>query len=111
MSFPRNRQLAQDWRDAVVCRTVGRGMALFLEPFVGPRYFRGTCHDAQILLSRPRLGPPYHTGTHNLVLTAGHMRSLPQLFIDSRDPLPTQGRRHRHATVLAIAAGAVLYEG
>ena len=65
-------------------------------------------HDAQILLSSPHLDPPYHTGSRNLVLTAEHMCSLPHYFIGIRDPRRTQGRRHRLATVLSIAAAATL---
>jgi Domain of unknown function (DUF4338)/DDE_Tnp_1-associated len=65
-------------------------------------------HDAQMLLSSPRLAPPYQTGSHNLVLTAEHMRVLPHVFMGICDPRRTQGRRHRLTTVLAIAAGAVL---
>jgi hypothetical protein len=43
-----------------------------------------------------------------MMLNADQMRSLPYFFSDIPDPRRTQGRRHRLATVLAIAAGAVL---
>jgi hypothetical protein len=36
------------------------------------------------------------------------MRTLPDFFVDIPDPRRAQGRRHRLATVLAIAAGACL---
>jgi hypothetical protein len=42
------------------------------------------------------------------MLTADQMRSLPEFFNDSPDPRRAQGRRHRLATVLALAAGAIL---
>ena len=42
------------------------------------------------------------------MITAEHMRSLPQFFADIPDPRRAQGRRHRLSTVLAIAAGAIL---
>jgi hypothetical protein len=43
-----------------------------------------------------------------MMLTADQMRSLPDFFTDIPDPRRAQGRRHRLATVLALAAGAVL---
>lgn len=41
-------------------------------------------------------------------LNAGQMRSLPQCFLTITDPRRTQGRRHRLAVVLGLAAGATL---
>lgn len=65
--------------------------------------------NAPVLLSRPSFEPPCHTGGGTkIMLTAEHMRSLPQLFADIPDPRRPQGRRHRLPTVLGIAAGAVL---
>ena len=64
--------------------------------------------DAQALLSRPFLEPPYGTGGAKMMLKAEQMRSLPQFFSDIPDPRRTHGRRHRLPTVLAIAAGAIL---
>ena len=64
--------------------------------------------NAQSLLSRPFLQPPYHTERTKLMLNAEQMRSLPQFFSDIPDPRRIHGRRHRLPTVLAIAAGAVL---
>ena len=43
-----------------------------------------------------------------MMLTANPLRSLPDFFTDLPDPRRAQGRRHRWATVLALAAGAVL---
>lgn len=43
-----------------------------------------------------------------MIITADHMRTLPQFFADIPDPRRMQGRRHRLSTVLAIAAGAIL---
>ncbi len=42
------------------------------------------------------------------MLSAEHMRSLPEYFADVPDPRGARGRRHRLPTVLAICAGAVL---
>jgi hypothetical protein len=64
--------------------------------------------NARAVLSRPRLEPPYLTGAPKIMLTADQMRSLPEFFTDIPDPRRAQGRRHRLATVLAIAAGAIL---
>lgn len=63
---------------------------------------------AQSLLSRPLLGPPYCNGAPKLMLSADQMRSLPEFFTDIPDPRRAQGRRHRLATVLALATGATL---
>lgn len=60
------------------------------------------------LLSRPLLGAPYCSGGAKMMLTADHMRSLPEFFTDIPDPRRAAGRRHRLTTVLAIAAGATL---
>ena len=42
------------------------------------------------------------------MLTAEQMLSLPGFFRDLPDPRRAQGRRHSLASVLALAAGAVL---
>ncbi|MGC8495170.1 MAG: Druantia anti-phage system protein DruA, partial [Syntrophobacteraceae bacterium] len=64
--------------------------------------------DARELLSRPLLDPNFGTGGTKMTITADQMRSLPQFFADIPDPRRIQGRRHRLATVLAIAAGGIL---
>jgi hypothetical protein len=64
--------------------------------------------DARALLSRAILEPPYRTGGHKIMLSANQMQSLPSFFAAIPDPRRAQGRRHRLATVLAIAAGASL---
>lgn len=64
--------------------------------------------DAQTLLSEPILKPPYRIGGSKIMLSANHMRSLPEFFAAIPDPRRGQGRRHRLPTVLAIAAAAVL---
>lgn len=60
------------------------------------------------LLSRPILDSPYRIGGAKIMLKAEQMRSLPDFFAQIPDPRRIQGRRHRLATVLAIAAGAIL---
>jgi hypothetical protein len=64
--------------------------------------------DAQSLLSQPILEPAYRTGGSKIMLRAQQMQSLPEFFKDIPDPRRPQGQRHRLATVLAIAAGAIL---
>jgi hypothetical protein len=64
--------------------------------------------NAQALLSRPILKPPYRTGETKMMIKAEQMRSLPHFFTDIPDPRRPQGRRHSLPTVLAIAAGAIL---
>ena len=64
--------------------------------------------NARALLSRPILEPPYRSGAPKIMLSAEHMRLLPDYFADIPDPRRPQGRRHRLPTVLAIAAAATL---
>ena len=65
--------------------------------------------DARSLLCRAILQPPYRTGGSKIMLKADQMQSLPSFFADNiPEPRRAQGRRHRLATVLAIAAGASL---
>ena len=64
--------------------------------------------DVQALLSRPILESDYRTGGRKLMLSAHHMKSLPDFFAEVPDPRRPQGRRHRLSTVLAIAAAATL---
>jgi hypothetical protein len=64
--------------------------------------------DARALLCRAILKAPYQTGGSKIMLKANQMQSLPCFFSEIPDPRRAQGRRHRLATVLAIAAGASL---
>jgi hypothetical protein len=64
--------------------------------------------DARALLCRAILQPPYRTGGSKIMLNAQQMQSLPSFFAEIPDPRRAQGRRHRLATVLAIAAGGSL---
>jgi hypothetical protein len=64
--------------------------------------------NAQALLSRPILKPAYRIGGRKIMLSAQQMQSLPDFFKQIPDPRRAQGRRHRLATVLSIAAGATL---
>lgn len=64
--------------------------------------------DARELLSRPLLEQPYRIGGNKMMINAEQMQSLPHFFADIPDPRRPQGRRHCLATVLAIAAGAIL---
>jgi hypothetical protein len=64
--------------------------------------------NVQALLSRPVLKPDYRTGGPKIMLSAQHMKSLPEFFAAIPDPRRAQGRRHRLSTVLAIATAATL---
>jgi hypothetical protein len=64
--------------------------------------------DARVLLSRSLLDPRYHHGAPRMMLSADQMQRLPDFFNAIPDPRRAQGRRHRLAAVLAIAAGAIL---
>ncbi len=72
---------------------------VFLNPLVS---------NVQALLSRPVLKKPYLTGGHKIMLSAEHMKSLPDFFAQIPDPRRPQGRRHRLSTVLSIATAATL---
>jgi hypothetical protein len=71
-------------------------------------FVKALTRDAQALLSQPILEPAYRTGGSKLMLRAQQMQSLPEFFKNIPDPRRPQGQRHRLATVLAIAAGAIL---
>jgi hypothetical protein len=64
--------------------------------------------DARGILSGANLPLKYCTGGPRMNLCADHMQSLPSFFSEVDDPRRAEGRRHRLATILAIAAGAVL---
>jgi Druantia protein DruA/DDE_Tnp_1-associated len=71
-------------------------------------FVRALIGNARARLSAPFLDPRYHHGAPNMLLTADHMRSLPECFVDIADPRRGQGRRHPLPAALAMAAGAVL---
>lgn len=64
--------------------------------------------NARKVLSQPILDNDYQIGEVKMLLTAEHMRSLPDYFRTIEDPRRSQGKRHRLSTVLGVAAGAVL---
>lgn len=64
--------------------------------------------NARLLLSRALLDERYHTGRARMNLTAQHMLSLRDFFKAIDDPRRAQGKKHSLATVLALAAAAVL---
>ena len=63
---------------------------------------------SQARLSQSILDPCYCYGAPKIMLTADHMRTLPEFFFDIPDPRRKQGQRHSLPCVLAISAGAVL---
>jgi hypothetical protein len=64
--------------------------------------------DARAWLSQPVLDPRYQIGVPKMSLTAEQTLSLVDFFKDVPDPRRGQGRRHRLATILALAAAATL---
>lgn len=64
--------------------------------------------NARRLLAAPRLEERYRTGKARMKLTAEQMLSLHDFFTQIEDPRRAQGRKHPLASVLALAAGAVL---
>jgi len=63
--------------------------------------------DARARLCGP-LPDLHRSGAPKMMMSAEHMRALPDFFSVIADPRRAQGRRHRLPTVLAIAAGATL---
>src|SRR5271169_370721 len=63
---------------------------------------------ARIILAQDTLPLSYRIGGPRIMLKAEQMKSLPHFFRSIPDPRRSQGRRHPLATVLGIAAGAVL---
>lgn len=72
---------------------------VFTYPLVG---------DACAKLCGPLPESFHRSGAPKMMMSAEHMRALPDFFCLIPDPRRAQGRRHRLPTVLAIAAGAVL---
>ena len=72
---------------------------VFLKPLIS---------NAKTLLSNPMLETPYRTGGAKIMLSAQHMKSLPDFFAHIPDPRRPQGRRHQLSTVLSIATAATL---
>ena len=71
-------------------------------------FVRPLCGDARARLTHPDHDRLQLTGAPRIMLNAQQMRSLPEYFTDMADPRRRQGRRHRLAVVLGIAAGATL---
>jgi len=71
-------------------------------------FVRPLARQAQARLSGAILNPTYRYGAPKIMLTADQMRSLPAFFSELPDPRRRQGQRHSLATILAIAAGAIL---
>ncbi len=71
-------------------------------------FVRPLCRNPQADLTHPDRAHLQLTGAPKIMLTAQQMRSLPDFFNEIPDPRRAQGRRHRLAVVLAIAAGAIL---
>ncbi|MCU7881228.1 MAG: transposase family protein [Candidatus Thiodiazotropha sp. (ex Lucinoma aequizonata)] len=64
--------------------------------------------NACTLLSRPRLSDRYQTGSARMKLTAKQMLSLYDYFKAIDDLRRVQGKKHQMATMLSLAAAAIL---
>ena len=64
--------------------------------------------NARALLSRPVLNDYYQTGRPRMKLTAKQMLSLYDFFKTIDDSRRAQGKKHQLATILSLAAAAVL---
>jgi len=64
--------------------------------------------NARALLSRPVLNEGYQTGRPRMKLTAKQMLSLYDFFKTIDDSRRAQGKKHQLATILSLAAAAVL---
>lgn len=64
--------------------------------------------SARMLLSRPLLNDHDQTGRARMKLTANQMLSLYDFFTAIDDPRRAQGKKHQLATVLSLAAAAIL---
>lgn len=71
-------------------------------------FVRPLCRDPRARLTHAEWHHLQLTGDPKIMLNAQQMRSLPQCFTIVADPRRAQGRRHRLAVVLGIAAGALL---
>ena len=71
-------------------------------------FVRPLGRDPRARLTDPDRNHLQLTGAAKIMLNAQQMRSLPQCFTLIADPRRRQGRRHRLAVVLAIAAAATL---
>lgn len=101
---------AANWQELGLTRGYGRTRTGYSAAAEAPKrvFVRPLCRDALVRLTqhdRARLGL---NGVPKMQLNAEQMRSLPQRFATIADPRRAQGRRHRLAVVLAIAAGATL---
>lgn len=101
---------AANWRYVGDTRGFRRTRAGYSDqPEASKRIFLRPLHaKAQALLSRPVLDPIYRRGAPNIMLSAEHMRALPDFFVDIQDPRRGQGRLHPLPVVLAIATAATL---
>jgi len=77
----------------------GDGKWLFVKPLV---------NNVRRILTQPLLEQPFINGRVKMYLTADQMRSLPEFFSMIPDPRRAEGRKHSIATVLGIAAAAIL---
>lgn len=79
--------------------TPGTPKQVFVRPLVT---------NARARLTRSVLDPIDCHGAPKMMISAHHMRSLPDFFTEIDDPRRPQGRRHRLSCVLALATAATL---
>lgn len=101
---------AANWVDLGLTRGYRRTRGGYSDAADTPKrvFIRPLCRDARARLTHPDRDILQLTGVPKMTLNAEQMRSLPQCFATITDPRRGQGRRHRLAVVLAIAAGGTL---
>jgi hypothetical protein len=101
---------AANWRHVGKTRGFRRTRQGYSDTARSPKmvFVKALIPDAQTVLCQPVLDPAWRIGDPKMKLSADQMITLPNFFKTIPDPRRAQGRRHRLATVLAIAAGAVL---
>ena len=87
-------------------------LSIFLASGVGPNrllvFLLPLQRNARALLTRAVLNDDYQTGRPRMKLTAKQMLSLYDFFKAIDDSRRAQGKKHQLATVLSLAAAAVL---
>ncbi len=101
---------AANWIELGLTQGYRRTRAGYSDVAEAPKrvFVRALCRDARARLTDPDRARLQLTGVPKMTLNAEQMRSLPLCFTSIADPRRAQGRRHRLAVVLGIAAGATL---
>lgn len=101
---------AANWLELGLTRGFRRTQGGYSHEPGGPKrvFVRALCRAVQARLNHPDRMSLGLSGAPRMSLSAEQIRSLPGCFAEIPDPRRAQGRRHRLAVVLALAAGAAL---